>query len=109
MTVLEFIYVNVAIGIGCEIGQQNCYLFDEINDKFDQIDWYLCPIEMKRILPAVFDMAQKPVYLTFFGSITASRDTFKTVCILQNLSSRYDSAKSDSNNAYDDAYATFRY
>lgn len=81
VTVLLIFYVNVAIGVGCEIGQQSCDLFiEEINDKFDQIDWYLYPIEIRRTLPTVFVMAQKAVCLEFFGSMTASRDTFKKVC-----------------------------
>lgn len=73
VTVLLIFYVNVGIGVVCEIGQQIFDLFEDIIDKFDQIDWYPYPIEIKRTLPTVFGIAQKPVYLKFFGSITASK------------------------------------
>lgn len=80
MTVLEIAYINVAIGVCCEIGQLSNNLFEEINDQFDQIVWYSYPFEIRLMLSTVFDMVQKSIYLKFFGSMTASRDTFKKVC-----------------------------
>lgn len=42
----------------------------------------LYPLEIRRTLPTIFDTVQKPVLLKMFGSITASRETFKKVCVL---------------------------
>lgn len=83
VTILEIFYVNVAIGVGCEIGQLCNDLFTDINDKIDQIDWNLYPLEKKRVLILIFLMAQKPVYLEVFGSMAATRETFKNVCTIQ--------------------------
>lgn len=79
VTVLEISYVFLAIGVACEIAQRSNDLFDEINDIFDQIDWYSYSNEIQRALPTVFNIAQQPVELEFFGSLAASRETFKKV------------------------------
>lgn len=54
-----------------------------INDEVDQIDWNSYPMEIQRILPTIMIVTQKPIYVAFFGSITASRETFRRVCVFE--------------------------
>lgn len=65
--------------IASEIGQRITDAFDEIEYNLNQVDWYLLPIEIKRILPMMIANAQQPVSLECFGSIICSREVFKKV------------------------------
>lgn len=62
-----------------EIGQRVETTFDEINDSFCQLNWYLYPIEVQRMLIPILIYTEKPVVINFFGSITCSREQFKKV------------------------------
>lgn len=62
-----------------EFGQQLRNAFGEIDHVFDQFNWYLFPIEVKRILPTVILYVQQPVQLKFFGSYSCNREHSKRV------------------------------
>lgn len=64
-----------------ELGQRLTNAFDEIGYSLEQFDWYLFPMEFKRILPMIMVIAQQPVELECFGSIKCSRIVFKKVSI----------------------------
>lgn len=63
----------------CEIGQRLSYAFDRINRTLDQSDWYLLPLELKRIFPMFVGITQQPIELECYGSITCVRPVFKDV------------------------------
>lgn len=65
--------------IACEIGQRLNSAFERINIAIDQLDWYLLPIELKRIFPMIVGITQQPIELDCFGSITCTRSVFKEV------------------------------
>lgn len=65
----------------CELGQRMTDAFEEINFTLNQFEWYLFPIEIKRMLPAIIANAQKTVAVECFGSIACNRDVFKNVGI----------------------------
>lgn len=76
--------LNGVIGLAfaflvCEIGHRLNNTFDEINFKIDQLDWYLLPIELKRMLPMIIGNAQQRESLKCFGSITCNRVVLKNV------------------------------
>lgn len=75
----ELFDVVWSVFIACELGERACELFFSVDETLDEIDWYLYPIEMKRMLPIIMIVTQKPIYVELFGSITASRETFKRV------------------------------
>lgn len=75
----ELFDVVWSVFIVCELGERACELFGTVDEVMDEIDWYLYPIEIKRILPIIMIVTQKPIYIELFGSITASRETFKRV------------------------------
>lgn len=62
-----------------ELGQRGSNAFDEIADEFDKFNWYRFPNKIKRILPLIMVVTQKPVVIECFGSITCCRDVLKTV------------------------------
>lgn len=85
MVFLEFGYAIYSFGllfVACEIAQRACDAFNSFDLDIGQIDWYLYPIVMKKMLPVILNMAQKPVEFKWFGSLAADRDTFKKVNIL---------------------------
>lgn len=89
MLVIALGYALYSFGllfIACEIAQSGCDAVNSFDLDIGQIDWYLYPIQMQKILPAVMNMAQKPVEFIWFGSMAADRDTFKKVFIMQCLS-----------------------
>lgn len=66
----------------CELGQQitnTCA--SKIEDVFAQINWYLYPTEVKRILPTAILYIQQPIEIKFFGSLSCSREQYERVRI----------------------------
>lgn len=69
----------VLVLIPCEFGQQAGDAFGEVDDVLSQLDFYLLPIEIQRMLPKIIMYAQEPLVLQFFGSLCCTRDQFKKV------------------------------
>lgn len=67
--------------VACELGQQISNTFSQIDDIFDQFNWYLFPSEVQRILPTAILYVQQPIEVRFFGSFSSDRDQFKRVSI----------------------------
>lgn len=65
--------------ISCEIGQQLTNLFEDINDRFDRLNWYLFPLKVQQLLPVVMINIQEPIVFQCFGMINGSRDQFQKV------------------------------
>lgn len=65
--------------IACELGQRFSNSFNEINDVFDQLSWYLLPIGIQRLLPITMANIQQPAVIKCFGNIFCSRNQFKKV------------------------------
>lgn len=51
----------------------------EISESIDQLDWFLLPQEIRKILPIILLSVQQRVEIKCFGSIACSRDSFKKV------------------------------
>lgn len=65
--------------VACEIGQRLTDAIYEIVFEFDQLNWYLFPIEIRRMLPTIMMNTQKPIAMGCFGIAVGSRDQFKQV------------------------------
>lgn len=63
----------------CECGQWISESFEEIDDEVDRLNWYLLPVEINRMLPAIMANVQRPVELACFASISCGRESFKKV------------------------------
>ena len=69
----------------CELSEHVGNLFNKINDIFGQLDWYLFPEKIQKMLPIVLAMTQQPIEIGCFGSIACTRETFKKVKFQQFL------------------------
>lgn len=65
--------------LACEAGQRFSNAFSEVDNAFCQLDFYLLPMEIRRILPAVVIYVQEPLYVKFFGNLCCTRAQFKQV------------------------------
>lgn len=68
--------------MACEIGHYLTTEFIEINDSFEQINWYLYPIEIQRVLTTILIHLQEPVELFYFGVNSCSRESLKKVSVV---------------------------
>lgn len=60
-----------------------CYYGDEVTGKFKglsvsmyKLNWHLYPIEIRRNMPLIMSIAQKPIYLRGFGRTECTREVF---------------------------------
>lgn len=65
-----------------DFGHKVSAAFDKIDYTFKQIDWYLLPYEIWKLLPIVFAAAQQPTELAVFGRISCSREDFRNVSLI---------------------------
>lgn len=82
ITIIEAMYAFGVVFISCELGQRSTNDFEECSEMIEQLDWYLFPAEIQRMLPIIINFAQQPIVFYCFGSAACSRDTFKKVRIL---------------------------
>lgn len=64
-----------------EIGQIFGDRFEDIDDKINELDWYLLPMKIQRMLPTFMINTQQSTLITCFGSLACSRETLKMVWI----------------------------
>lgn len=79
-------YSFVFVFIASEFGHSISTAFIEIDYEIGQFDWYKFPMEMRKILPILLMVTQKPLTLEVFGSITCERETFKKVSEIAEFS-----------------------
>lgn len=68
------------------MGQRLSIAYNEIDNKINQLDWYLLPMEVQRMLPMLMINTQQPYKIVCFGSILCERETFKIVSASQQES-----------------------
>lgn len=81
LTIVDIFYSFGVVCLVCEIGQQISNAYDDIDDIINQLDWYLFPYQIQRMLPMVFINSQESVTLQCFGSISCDRDNSKKVSL----------------------------
>lgn len=64
-----------------EIIQRFSNAYEEIDNEIGQLDWYLLPMKIQRMLPTIMANTQQPTCIKCFGSSTCSRETFKKVSL----------------------------
>lgn len=84
MEIILFVGLLILTIIGifgfCEFGGKISAAFEKIDIVLDQLKWYWMPSDTRRMLLTILIVAQKPVELGIFGSISCNRRTFKEVC-----------------------------
>lgn len=71
--------------VACEVGQRVSNTFSDVDDTFEQIDWYLLPMEIQRMLQLAIMYTQEPILLKFFGSSSCTREQFQKVRTNTNM------------------------
>lgn len=84
LLILCGIFAFATVFITCEIGQRINDAFGELAYAIVQFDWYLLPMEIKRMLPVIIAIAHKPFSLKCFGCIICTREVFIKVSIKQS-------------------------
>ena len=79
ITIVQAIYAFGVMFIACELGQRITLAFYECSDLIDQLEWYLFPNKIQRMLPIIMSFAQQSVEMKCFGSAACNRETFKYV------------------------------
>lgn len=82
MLLMAFGYAVITLGsvfFLCEITQRSCDGFNRFDQVIQQTDWYMYPMQLKKLVPIVLIVVQKPVELQCFGGITCDRELFKRV------------------------------
>lgn len=69
----------VIIFLTCELGEMVYDSFDEFNNALNQCNWYLFPIEVRRIFALMITNAQQPVTIRGYGNTRCVREYFKQV------------------------------
>lgn len=77
---------SVMNNFSSELGQRLSNLFEGISGVFDQVNCYLLPNRIQRLLPTLIMNVQEPVVIKCFGSVSCSRDQFKKVSRIDQLS-----------------------
>lgn len=76
---LEMFWTFIFILMFCELGEMVCNQFEMFNDSLEQCNWYSLPIEMQQMMIIFMANAQQPTWISGFGNILCTRDTFKKV------------------------------
>lgn len=79
MLIVEVLYQFGSVFIISEFGEQLKNTFIQIDSSFEQLKWYLFPIDAQRILPLITANTQQEATVACFGSFSCTRDTFKKV------------------------------
>lgn len=75
----ELFWAFTLVLLSCELGSRISNEFEEINERIDQLKWYLFPLEMRRLMMMIEMNSQEWVGFACFGSIPCDRETFKKV------------------------------
>lgn len=83
------LYQFGSVFIVCEVGEQLKNVFVQIDDSFEQIKWYLFPLDAQQVLPLIMSNTQQEVTVECFGSFSCARETFKKVNEIKGLAIKH--------------------
>ena len=78
-TLMQIGYTFGTLFAYCEFGERVTHQFNQFNEHFCNCDWYLFPIEIKRIFLIVLVGIQDPVIIQGYAITVCTRDAFKKV------------------------------
>lgn len=65
----------------CYFGGQVTQRFEDIGNVLYQLDWFLLPLDLQKILPIVIALTQKRVFVRGFANTRSTREVFIKVNI----------------------------
>lgn len=63
----------------CNFGQKLTNEFENISDSVYKMHWHLMPIEVRKKLPTIMAVAQRPVYIKGFARIQGTHEFYESV------------------------------
>lgn len=63
----------------CNAGEEVTNRFLEISDSIYECPWNNLPHKLRKYIPRIIAVAQRPVYMQGMGNIRCTRETYKTV------------------------------
>lgn len=63
----------------CETGNDITHRFSRVGDSIYNCAWYNLPLKLKKYIPTMIAITQKPLFVQGFGNIRCTRETLKTV------------------------------
>lgn len=76
---LVLIWMIIFLFLLCEFGERMTNRFEMFDDELCRCDWYLLPIEIRRMYMIFKSDTQHPVNICSFFNITCEREIFKLV------------------------------
>lgn len=77
--IFMLIIVNIFNLLLCEPATRMSNHFDKFDEELHQCDWYLLPIELRRMYMVFLSETQNSIQITSYGGITCERETTKKV------------------------------
>lgn len=84
----ELVQQLCTLFVWCDLCQRIEHSFEEIDIVIGQLDWYLFPNEINRMIPTILIVTQEPVGFNYFGSVSCNRKAFNTVYIENSVKLR---------------------
>lgn len=69
----------VLVGVACNFGDMLTHEFEMIDCELCRCDWYLCPMDVQRLILIVSANTQRSPIVTGFGNVQCTRESFKGV------------------------------
>lgn len=81
VSTLYAFFVFLILFAVCELGERTGNIFIELDYEIGQLDWYLFPMNIQKMLPTLMANSQKPVVFNCFGSVACTRWQFQKVYV----------------------------
>lgn len=63
----------------CNAGEKLTNGFLKVGDLIYDCPWHRLPIKLRKYIPCIIAVSQRPVYIQGYGNIKCTRETFKSV------------------------------
>lgn len=84
-TFSSMVWIFLYVFVLCELGQRITNRFEQLDDSFGQCNWYLFPIEMKKMFVITTAISQQPIFIRGYGNVFCSCETLKRVSLILNF------------------------
>lgn len=83
------IFVITVCFVLCHYGERVTIEYEKINISIYRMCWYSMPIGVRKKLPTMMAMSQRPVYLKGFATIQCTHEFFANVILIFDIQFRF--------------------
>lgn len=76
---IQILITYCVIFIICELGERVTNEFDDVDNVVCELNWYLFPLNIQKMLPIAMIGTVKPVIIRGYGNCMSTREAFKNV------------------------------